>query len=48
MLNKDQIRRRLRQLLSYRDVASKKWYIEQIEGLLVSMDSPENFEEMKK
>ena len=48
MLNKDQIREQLRQLLAYRDVASKRWYLEQIEGLLSSIDSPEKFVEAKK
>lgn len=43
MLNKKQILKRVNALLGYKDVANKKWYIEQLEGLLVSAVSPEKF-----
>jgi hypothetical protein len=43
MLNKAQIRERIQWILEHRDVANKTWFLEQLESLLSSMDSPEIF-----
>lgn len=43
MLNKMQIRERLQWILEHKEVANKSWFIEQLESLLSSMDSPEVF-----
>jgi len=43
MLNKSQIRERIQWILEHKEVANKTWFVEQLESLLVSMDSPEIF-----
>jgi len=43
MLNKSQIRERIQWILEHKEVANKTWFIEQLESLLVSIDSPEIF-----
>lgn len=43
MLNKQQIRERISWILDHKEVANKTWFVEQLESLLVSMDSPEVF-----
>lgn len=43
MLNKQQILNRVEWLLTHKDVANKKWFIEQFETLLLSATSPEKF-----
>jgi len=47
MLNKNQIRERIEWILEHRAVASKIWFVEQLESLLSSMYSPEIFEASK-
>lgn len=48
MLNKGQIRERIQWILTPTDVASKRWFVEQLESLLSSMDSPEIFQKGKE
>jgi len=48
MLDKRQIRKRIEWILEHKQVANKLWFIEQLQGLLSSMDSPEIFSEPKK
>lgn len=48
MLNKGQIRERITWMLEHKEVASKLWFVEQLESLLSSMDSPEIFSEPEK
>jgi hypothetical protein len=43
MLNKQQIKERINWILDHKEVANKTWFVEQLESLLASMDSPEIF-----
>lgn len=45
MLNKQQIRERINWILDHKEVTNKTWFVEQLESLLASMDSPEVFVE---
>jgi len=44
MLNKKQILERIRWILTHEEVANKAWFIQELETLLASADSPEKFE----
>ena len=48
MLNKKQILQRITAILDYQEVANKQWFIEQLECLLSSANSPEKFTEEKQ
>lgn len=44
MLNKEQIIKRLENLLKYKGIANGNWIYEQIETLISSANSPEEFD----
>lgn len=48
MLNKSQIKIRIEWILQHRQVADKRWFVEQLESLVSSMYSPEKFEKLKE
>ena len=43
MLNKKQILKRIEWMLEHKGVANKDWFINELETLLVSAESPEKF-----
>lgn len=43
MLNKKQILKRVEWMLEHKAVANKEWFINELETLLVSAESPEKF-----
>lgn len=44
MLDKDQILKRLNNMLTFEGIANSHWYCDQIRSLISSDDSPEIFE----